>query len=149
MKRILLFLFILLFLLGCGVEDNTPETISCELLAGEFDIGIDRGCFSLNDEYIVGATLVSLSEPEYGDLSQYYSGHYPEYNYELQFEGNSKEYTFKAYVLAEGFEGVPYEVGKFYEFDLRKACGAVMSSGPHNSMFSDEGFTAFREIECE
>ena len=146
-------ILILLLMIGCKAEAPRtpavrpvpqPSEPSCDQLAQELDDNLGKGVAMGGEAVIVGGTLIAISEPKFFD----YGGMYPaDYVYTLTFKGAEKEAEFKFWCREE--VEVQLSEGLFYKFDLVKAFGNILSSGPHNSMFPYEQLDSmFESVTC-
>lgn len=143
----------LVLLSGCVTivhDGDSGTTVSaradCEGLAQEFDRKVELMDYSKLDGVPVGAALVGIEE-KYVEYNGDWGIEGGEYIYTLKFKGLTQEDN----VLFPSKEQVvvPLEVGQFYQFDYRKACGLVTSMGPHHGMIQYADINdMFKPVSC-
>jgi hypothetical protein len=139
-------LLTLIVITGCGYDtsqDNSPNInpeLSCEDLAKNLDEKIidsnnPPGNFRIQGfEGVVGGTLISISNDTF---IRDHNG------YVLTFRGIEKEGKLSLGTVSE--ESFPYEIGKFYKFDLanKNQYSAALSGA-----FIDNNLDKLEEINC-
>lgn len=122
------------------VEDKTE----CDLLKEAYDEKINYfdavecnkvELFEIENVY-VGGTLLNTSW-EYDKVLK-------RYEHRMKFVGDEIEGWI--FILSER-EQIPYEVGKFYKFDLIRKCDFLKSS-TDIGFYNDEGFKELVEMRC-
>jgi len=118
----------------------------CEDLTLNFDAKIDSldydGCNRWSREgkkpIWVGARLINIT--------RIYNEAYERYEFKLTFKGYKKQGDI--YIGTKN-ESIPYEVGKFYKFDLSRECWLIYSMAS-SGMFSDPELNALEHLkECD
>lgn len=66
--------------------------------------------------------------------------------YRMTFEGVKKSRTIAVSIFYSNSKELPYEIGKFYSFDLRKHC-TLMTSSASSGMFYDPDLNALEHLE--
>jgi predicted small lipoprotein YifL len=154
---------VLFLLAGCGQYGSQPvdppnadlpdtqlasnQAPTCEELTAMFEENLGKG--RPFEPKIVGGTLLQISEPKYVESEAY---GLKEYLYGLTFQAKTKTTTFEFYskFVSKEPPEVPLTEGTFYSFDLDRAFGIWLSSGPHNGMspFSEIS-SIFTPVSCE
>ena len=147
---------IIVILMGIFIQQTqTPDTTSitdnqintCEGLVNNFDVQIDSNRHTECDKWVmekkpkpilVGGKLIEISKTD-GEA-------YERNEFMLTFKGFQKQG--KIYIGTKN-ESVPYEIGKFYKFDLGNECKLIYSMAS-SGMFSDPNLDALEHLpECD
>ena len=129
--------FILIILLASGCIRKMSE---CDVLAKNFDEKINHVdaqlCWGSPEEEWIGGTLVNVSK-----------NHHPLgfYTYKLYFIGKEKGEYISIQTNKKDF---PYEVGKFYKFDINKKCDLLFSAAM-SGQFPDPYLNELEPLDCD
>ena len=130
---------ILATVLISGCTQQTQPT--CESLAKNFDAKIDSISITTCDKWAdgskpiwMGGTLISISK--------IYNSAYERNEFTLTFQGFENQG--KIYISAKNNE-LPYEIGKFYKFDLGNKC-KLFQSMASSGMFSDPNLNVLEHL---
>ena len=145
---IIILLLIIILISGCA---NYFEQNECDKLTKEFDkqakivngnIGLeecttydpDTGIVDTVKGITVGATLLDIK-------SRYINAYY----HTLTLKGDKKQGTIS---IKSSQPTIPYQIGKFYKFDLGRVCSNYFSAGS-GGRFLDPSLNALQAIECD
>jgi len=153
MKRLIIFLLGLIFVVGCEFSTSQPvQTVQISGKANEID-----ECYELRDrldnsiietnnppgrtiifgsgDIAVGGTLVNIDNNGFSEALGYYQ-------YTLRFRGNDKEGDLS--LVTDTSLDIPYGVGEFYTFSFVNMGGRGMLSG----VFVNEEFDDIGKLDC-
>ena len=139
-KSMIIFIVVITVILVGAYFYFTNEEDICEELLKNFDKVItDRNNHPEPSrmqtmDIVVGGTLIEAKESDFG---------FEGYNdYILKFKGRDKEGWF--YYQTNSEDTFPYEVGKFYKFDLSD----IRLSGYHSGIFIDNDLDKLELMDC-
>jgi hypothetical protein len=135
---IMSFLFLIVFVCGC-----VSQKMGCKELSSNFDAKInsinpeecDKWDFGKNPIW-VGGTLKNMSTT--------YDSWHNHGVHSLTFVGIKKEGIMR---INTNISEIPYQIGKYYKFDLGKECVLFYSMASSGS-FYDPNLTALEHMEC-
>ena len=146
-------IFGILVISGCVQQTKTSDTTvipdtqvdTCEELTNNFGVKIDsigaaecdKWATEGNKPIWVGGKLIDISKTD--------SAAYERNEFTLTFQSSQKQG--KIYIGTKS-ESIPYEIGKFYKFDLGNKCKLIYSMAS-SGMFSDPNLDALEHLqEC-
>lgn len=148
MKKLIVLLITLLLLAGCTKEiTKTSNKETCKELADRLDsiivdINNPPGTYRILGTGVVGGVLTKK------DFPVFYSGEGVNKVWDLKvhkltFQGNKKSGELFLYTVEDA--NLPYEIGKFYKFDLSNIDKFSQRSGS----FVDMELNKLEQLECD
>ena len=124
-------------------NDNSANINSCNKLSKNFDLIIDSSNFVECDGWNVNNQNPIWVGGKLINISKIYVDSYKRNEFTLAFQGYKKQGNL--YIGTKN-EIIPYEIGKFYKFDLGNRCKIVRSMAS-SRMFSDPDLKELKELK--
>jgi hypothetical protein len=142
----------LIIISGCAQQTKTsagPATTKpgiCEALTDDFDAYIGQVDTTVCDRWETEGKEPNLVGGKIVNISKVYNEAYTRNEFTLTIKGSSK--LGQIYIGTQG-SSIPYEVGRFYRFDLTNLC-PLMRSAASSGMFYDPSLDALEHMhECD